>query len=116
MRRSSCALGVVFLLWGCAPSDQDDADAFWLSARAAQTGARICSWNMTRLGHNFVGRDKDMDVAGAIIQDNCDVVVVEEVMQLAQSPHPGYDALLAKLGAGWNGTVTERPRPDTTSP
>ena len=79
-------------------------------------GARICSWNLRRLGHKFDGVEKDIATVRAIVDQSCDVLAVEEVMQTSGGHTPGYDALLAALGADWGGLVTAKPRPDTTSP
>jgi endonuclease/exonuclease/phosphatase family metal-dependent hydrolase len=79
------------------------------------TGRRICSWNIRRLGHNFDNRPKDMGVTAAIIEDHCDVIAVQEVMQVSGGGTPGFDGLLQKLGAGWQGVRTEQPRPVSTS-
>lgn len=72
---------------------------------------RLGGWNIKKLGHN---NGKDYPLTASIIEDNFDVVAVVEVMQ-AQGNHPGYDQLLAALGPGWQGVVTDRPRPNTNS-
>jgi endonuclease/exonuclease/phosphatase family metal-dependent hydrolase len=79
-------------------------------------GARICSWNLRRLGHKFDGVEKDIATVRVIVDQSCDVVAAEEVMQLSGGVTPGYDALLSALGGEWGGVITAKPRPDTTSP
>jgi endonuclease/exonuclease/phosphatase family metal-dependent hydrolase len=49
-----------------------------------------------------------------IIEGNFDIVAIVEVMQKEEG-HPGYHTLLSALGAGWNGMVTDHPRPYTTA-
>lgn len=72
---------------------------------------RLGAWNIKKLGH---GSSKDYPTVAGIINDNFDIVAVIEVMQKTLT-HPGYDSLLAALGSGWFGMVTDLPRPNTTS-
>jgi hypothetical protein len=72
---------------------------------------RLGGWNVKKLGH---GSGKDFVRVAEVIDEHFDIVAVVEVMQKGGA-HPGYDALLAQLGAGWDGLVTSAPRPNTTS-
>jgi endonuclease/exonuclease/phosphatase family metal-dependent hydrolase len=72
---------------------------------------RVGGWNMKKLGH---GTSKDVARLAQVVESHFDVVAVIEAMQKGGG-HPGYDALLAQLGDGWDGMVTDDPRPNTTS-
>lgn len=72
---------------------------------------RLGAWNIKKLGH---GTHKDFAMVAEIIETNFDIVAIIEVMQKARG-HPGYDELVAQLGSGWTGMVTEEPRPKTNS-
>ena len=72
---------------------------------------RLGSWNLKKLGHSST---KDYDAIARVIEKNLDIMAVIEVMQKHEG-HPGYDALMAQLGPGWTGQVTDRPRPATSS-
>ena len=78
---------------------------------AGETVLRLGGWNVKKLGH---GSRKDFARVAEVIEENFDIVAVVEVMQKGGA-HPGYDALIAQLGAGWDGMVTGAPRPNTTS-
>lgn len=109
MRWRAClAVVFVFSAWGCAPSGEDVDQT---SDELRATPRRICSWNIRRLGHQFDNRPKDMAGTASIIEDNCDVVAVQEVMQ-SKDAGPGHLALLAELGGEWDGVVTETAKPD----
>jgi endonuclease/exonuclease/phosphatase family metal-dependent hydrolase len=108
-----CLVAVFFLACGVSAEEPSQAQASELDTARAAT-ARICSWNIRRLGHLFDHRAKDLEATASIITDNCDVVVVQEVMQ-TRGVAVGYDALLAKLGDTWGGIVTDKPRPNTTA-
>jgi endonuclease/exonuclease/phosphatase family metal-dependent hydrolase len=97
-----------------SPADDTQPAEIDRSTRSG-AGARICSWNIRRLGHKFDGIAKDIAATTTVITENCDVIAVQEVMQTTAGGTPGYDALLASLGADWDGMVTKRPRPDSTS-
>lgn len=71
---------------------------------------RLCAWNVMKLGH---GGTTDLEAVAGVIDSRCDVAVVVEVMQL-QGGHPGYDRLMDRLD-GWEGLVTDSPRPRTSS-
>jgi endonuclease/exonuclease/phosphatase family metal-dependent hydrolase len=86
------------------------------AVRVGPLGRRVCSWNIRRLGHNFDNRAKDIAATAKIIEDFCDVVALQEIMQLKGGLTPGYDALVAQLGDAWKGVRTEEPRPNTSSP
>jgi hypothetical protein len=70
---------------------------------------QLCSWNLKKLGH---GDNKDFGVIRAVLDENCDLAAIVEVMQRAGG-HPGYEGLLARLGDEWSGAVTATPRPNT---
>ena len=70
---------------------------------------RLCSWNLKKLGH---GDAKDFGVIRAVLDENCDLTAIVEVMQRAGG-HPGYEALMTSLGDGWSGAVTATPRLNT---
>lgn len=72
---------------------------------------RLGGWNVKKLGH---GSSKDFARVADVIDENFDIVAIVEVMQKGGA-HPGYDALAAQLGAGWDGRVTGSPRPNTAS-
>jgi len=71
---------------------------------------RLCSWNVKKLGH---GSTKNYEATASVLEDHCDASVIVEVMQKGGT-HPGYEDLMAALGSGWTGVVTEEPRPNTT--
>lgn len=79
------------------------------SETRALTTIRLCSWNIKKLGH---GENKDFGVISAVIEENCDIAAIVEVMQKAGG-HPGYETLMAALGDSWSGTVTATSRPRT---
>jgi endonuclease/exonuclease/phosphatase family metal-dependent hydrolase len=72
---------------------------------------RLGTWNIERLGQET---DTDYPLVARIIDDNFDVIAIQEIM-VEDGGHPGYDRLLAELGAQWDGLVTDRPRPDVMS-
>jgi uncharacterized protein YgiM (DUF1202 family) len=72
---------------------------------------RIGTWNIKKLGH---GSAKNYTLLASIIDQQFDLLTVIEVMQ-KQGGHPGYDSLLAHLGSGWEGLVTDSPRPRSSS-
>jgi hypothetical protein len=78
---------------------------------AAADSIRLGGWNIKKLGH---GDAKNFALVVQIIELNFDIVAVVEVMQRSGG-RPGYDTLLQRLGAGWAGMVTARPRPNTSS-
>lgn len=78
---------------------------------AASDSIRLGGWNIKKLGH---GNKTNFDLVVGIIERNFDIVAVVEVMQRSAG-HPGYDILLHRLGPGWAGMVTSRPRPNTSS-
>ncbi|MGC1955812.1 MAG: SH3 domain-containing protein [Gammaproteobacteria bacterium] len=92
----------------------DGAEGFvsraWSVKREAEY-IRLGAWNLKKLGH---GDAKDFSLVSQIINENFDLVAVIEVMQ-KQHVHPGYDALMQALGDGWDGLVTDTPRPNTGS-
>jgi len=86
----------------------------WAVKLDSQTGEqyiRLGAWNIKKLGH---GRSKNYPLVSQIIDDNFDVVAIVEVMQ-KQRGHLGYDSLMLQLGSGWDGLVTNSPRPNTGS-
>jgi endonuclease/exonuclease/phosphatase family metal-dependent hydrolase len=121
--RSATLLVLGLFATGCAaendesfgPSEADLDRAVEPRQGNDPTGRRICSWNIRRLGHNFDNRPKNIDVAASIIEDNCDVIAVQEVMQVSGGGTPGFDELAGKLGSAWKGVKTEQPRPVSTS-
>jgi hypothetical protein len=72
---------------------------------------RLGAWNIKKLGH---GDTKRYDLVADVIRDHFDVIGIIEVMQKAGG-HPGYEQLVSELGDGWQGFVTDAPRPDTSS-
>ena len=78
---------------------------------AAADSIRLGGWNIKKLGH---GDSANFALVVQIIELNFDIVAVVEVMQRSAG-HPGYDTPLQRLGAGWAGMVTARPRPNTSS-
>jgi len=78
---------------------------------AASDSIRLGGWNIKKLGH---GTSKNFDLVVQVIERNFDIVAVVEVMQRSGG-RPGYDTLLQRLGSGWAGMVTSRPRPNTSS-
>jgi hypothetical protein len=77
----------------------------------AADSIRLGGWNIKKLGH---GDSKNYALVVQIIELNFDIVAVVEVMQRSGG-RPGYDTLLQRLGPGWAGMVTARPRPNTSS-
>ncbi|HKO91683.1 MAG TPA: endonuclease/exonuclease/phosphatase family protein [Polyangiaceae bacterium] len=77
-------------------------------AVAARAALRLCTWNIAKLGHR---QGKDFRVLGSVLEQNCDLAAILEVMQKG-GRHPGYERLREVLGAGWTGTVTASPRPN----
>ncbi|MBX3218958.1 MAG: hypothetical protein KF795_00485 [Labilithrix sp.] len=115
--RGQCGVAIMCLFTACAaPQEEEAAAAAGQAARVEDAGARICAWNIRRLGHLFDHREKDLDGTAKVIDEQCDVVAVQEVMQTTGGGSAGYDALFAKLGARWDGMVADRPRPDTSTP
>jgi endonuclease/exonuclease/phosphatase family metal-dependent hydrolase len=114
MRGSSWIAAAFLLTVACAAADGEHADTTQQGASTFR-GARVCSWNIRRLGHLFDHREKDLVGTAKAIDDQCDVVAVQEVMQTTGGGSAGFEALRAKLGAAWDGMVASRPRPDTTS-
>jgi len=80
-------------------------------AAGPMQGLRLGAWNIKKLGH---GSQKDFPLVATLIRDHFDVLAIVEVMQ-KQHGHPGYDALMSELGAGWSGVVTSEPRPNDPS-
>lgn len=64
---------------------------------------------MRKLGH---GKDKSYPRIARILEESCDLVALQEVMEKRGAPI-GFDALLGALGDGWTGLVTDSPRPNT---
>ncbi len=111
MRRACLAAASAVVLWACGPNgDASDDEAVDSASAELATGARVCSWNIRRLGHNFE-RPKDIKVTASVIDRNCDVVAAQEVMQLGGVP-VGHSELLQTLGDAWAGVVTEKAQPD----
>lgn len=83
-----------------------------VGALAADDGPsiRLCAWNVKKLGH---GTSTDYAAVARVLDENCDASVIVEVMQ-RQGSHPGYDTLLATMD-GWEGVVTDTPRPFTNA-
>jgi hypothetical protein len=77
----------------------------------ATDSIRLGGWNIKKLGH---GDATNFALVVQIIELNFDIVAVVEVMQRSGG-RPGYDTLLQRLGTGWAGMVTARPRPNTSS-
>lgn len=96
-------------------ADEEDA-ASSVSQELTDTGRRVCSWNIRRLGNNFENQPKDIATAAKIIKNNCDVVAVQETMiTISQSGTNtgGYDSLLNALGRRyWDGVITSDPVPN----
>jgi endonuclease/exonuclease/phosphatase family metal-dependent hydrolase len=114
------SLLLVVLLPACAPESDADASSEGLAESELRTrhgslGGRICSWNIRRLGHLFDGRSKDLVATAKIMKDHCDVVVTQEVMQVAGGSTPGFTELRDVLGFSWDGVITEEPAPNETS-
>jgi len=76
-----------------------------------EADVRLGTWNVKKLGH---GTSKDYSTVASVINENFDILTLIEVMQKGQG-HPGYDALLQKLGGSWAGEISETPRPSTTA-
>lgn len=72
---------------------------------------RVCSWNIKKLGH---GTATDYPAVASVLETNCDFAALVEMMQ-RQGGHPGYDQLVQQLGSGWSSTITQEPRPNTSS-
>jgi len=68
---------------------------------------RLGTWNVRSLGAE---PGRDYDAMAAVIDDNFDILTLTEVAYVGGG-HSGYDRLLAGLGAGWAGMVTETPLP-----
>ncbi len=87
----------------------------WSKIIPEATGAsgfiRLGEWNLKKLGH---GTSKDFAAVAKVINDNFDILAVVEVMQKGGA-HPGYDALLSRLGSDWAGVISAIPRPNTSS-
>ncbi|MBK8593274.1 MAG: hypothetical protein IPN77_30000 [Sandaracinaceae bacterium] len=81
-----------------------------LTSAERERTMRLCAWNVMKLGH---GHTTDLEAVAGVIDTHCDIAVVVEVMQL-QGGHPGYDRLVEHL-QGWEGLVTDSPRPRTSS-
>lgn len=81
------------------------------SAEEAGEVIRVGSWKLKHLGPDT---DTSVQLVAQIIEANFDVLAVIGVTQ-RQGGHPGYDALLAALGSGWAGMVTDSPRPNIAS-
>ncbi|MCS4504291.1 endonuclease/exonuclease/phosphatase family protein [Arhodomonas aquaeolei] len=89
---------------------RDETQGFVKSSRSEIVpDLRLGTWNIQKLGH---GSSKDHELVADIIEDHFDLLTVIEVMQKGGG-HPGYDNLLAALGSGWGGLVTNTPRPNT---
>ena len=71
-------------------------------------GKRICSWNVRRLGHDFDSKPKNIALVQKVISANCDLVAVQEVMQMSGNVVPGFDALADELGSTYAGGRSER--------
>lgn len=110
MRRACLVAATAVLAWACGPVDGEDRGVESASAQLA-TGARICSWNIRRLGWVWDGQPKDVGATATVIEQNCDVVAVQEVMMKGGAPG-GYNDLSAALGNGWSGVITATPQPD----
>lgn len=127
MLRSLAILAVAAVLGTACAADPDggadvqsqDATKGSSYVPRAAAGKRICSWNIRRLGHNFDGLAKDVDLVQKIISANCDLVAIQEVMQATAdgvTTVPGYDALVKEMGTTYWGSVrTEEARPVGTS-
>ena len=74
----------------------------------ASDSIRLGGWNIKKLGH---GNSTNFDLVVGIFERNFDIVAIVEVMQRSAG-QPGYDILLQRLGPGWAGMVTSRPRPE----
>jgi len=72
---------------------------------------RLGGWNVKKLGH---GSSTNFALVAQVIESHFDIVAIVEVMQKGGA-HPGYDSLLAQLGARWRGMVTTSPRPNTSA-
>ncbi|MBI4700776.1 MAG: hypothetical protein HY744_06370 [Deltaproteobacteria bacterium] len=95
------------LLLGCLlPACGGDPES---QEQMAGQGAsvRLGSWNIRKLGH---GPNKNYGQLAKVIQDSFDAVGIMEIMQ-NKGGHPGFDALREALGKGWEGMVTDSPRP-----
>lgn len=64
---------------------------------------------MRKLGH---GKDKNYPRIARIIEQSCDLVALQEVME-KKGEALGYDALAEALGPAWSGLRTDSPRPHT---
>lgn len=93
--------GYVSKVWARRMSEAEDAGEV----------IRIGSWKIKKLGHSV---STNHQLIAQIINANFDVIAIIGVMQ-EQGGHPGYDALLAALGSGWAGMITNSPRPKTAS-
>ncbi len=112
MRRAWLAVATAIVVWACGPAEVEDADADAESSSSEiSVGTRVCSWNIRRLGHQFDNRPKNLRATASVIKRNCDVVAVQEVMQL-NGVAVGHRDLLATLGSDWIGVVTETPQPN----
>jgi endonuclease/exonuclease/phosphatase family metal-dependent hydrolase len=79
-------------------------------------GKRICSWNVRKLGNQFDGKAKNIDLVQKVISANCDLVAIQEVMQTTGGGASGFDDLVKEMGTTyWGSLRTEQPRPNTTS-
>ena len=114
MRRASTvgilsAFAAAFTLLACAAGETVDGEeqASTASAIVGQ-GKRICSWNVRRLGHDFDSKPKNIALVRKVISANCDLVAVQEVMQMSGNVVPGFDALADKLGSTYAGGRSER--------
>lgn len=101
VRQNNGILGYVSKAWSSRISDAEEIGEL----------IRLGSWNIKKLGH---GTSSNFSRIAQVIESNFDVLAVVEVMQ-KKGGHPGYETLLSKLGSGWNGLITESPRPNTNS-
>jgi endonuclease/exonuclease/phosphatase family metal-dependent hydrolase len=100
-------------LWACSAPEEEKVAGD--TSSALEHGTRVCSWNIRRLGHAFDHLPKNIEVTASIIEDNCDVIAVQEVMQTTGGATPGYADLEGALGSAWDGMITDHPRPNTNS-
>jgi hypothetical protein len=68
---------------------------------------RLGTWNVRNLGRR---PEQDVGRIALVIEQHFDVLTLTEIAHAAGG-HPGYDRLLAALGPGWGGLVSDTPRP-----
>ncbi len=96
VRLASGVEGYVSKNWTTLAEGARKDEKIWLGA-----------WNVKELGR---GDSTNYDLVARVIENNFDVLAIIEVMQ-TRGGHPGFDALMARLGERWGVLITNSPRP-----